>query len=758
MLKAIGTIALQYRIGIMVRFFLCCVLPFLILSSGPGRAFAQEIDRNSVVYIKCALDGKNAAGSGVIIDAEGRLLTARHVALGRGAECRGVRGTSATEPSRSLTVTHVSNVYDMAVLAFVPDTDEVFAPVPYTRLVVGMPRDGLVAQGFPEGHRGEPVRRAGSLGNLSPDGRGMIRSDALTSEGMSGGPVVLNGKLVGIVAGAEFSERTSAVVDYAVLAVEAFENEIRSFLTVSDLQPQQSMNDLLRQELAGDDPCTQLFRQRVRQRYPNWLAADEDTPSRGSELSDRSEFWVTITTGPARWLNCRGGTTAKMIYFPMGLILRPVSDVTIEGEVQTIFQTEYGLRVIIDRRALSPVDAGFVFARGNGVFKLCTQTGDSCDPGEELRIRSVTREHWPYLAGYLSYLRTDDIAGLEEANNELHDFSVYQDALLEGGLPDPLAPQREPATLDDDPACLIREAHLFAYSTRFEPEAELQGSQYLVPLKYSLCTHAPDGKIVSRATRIKVVTPDIAREKFRKLFSVSTVRNPTENMIAVTKALADSQRPIATTLGCGSPGEGWGSLGSPKSIEAYFPRTATISLNEAIRAERANFAASQMQIFFRQFQTYAGLSDSPVLRDTPLFNDIVLRVTCNAETGVDRVDTVSIDFSPVFHSDPIVISMHDLDQIYVNRFQSYGYRSSQERKQALADGVVDRICDYVEYVNWHQILFDALKRQPKVGEAADTLGIETRTMADHIAHLLLATIFTTDVYLRKPGQPERCLS
>lgn len=748
----------------MMTLFIRSFLFFLLPSMISGAIFAQEIPRNSVIFIKCRLDGARGTGSGVIIDDQGSILTAKHVALGYDADCKGVRGTSATEPNRTLTVKRISQTYDAAVLAFTPDDDEkpdgddAFVPIPYTELIDGIPRTGLVAQGFPENYFGEPKQSVGSIGTLNPDNRGMIQSDALTSHGMSGGPVVLDGKLVGIVAGAKFSKRTSAVDDYAVLAAEVLADEFGSFLTRSDLSPQLSMNELLRQELTGDDPCTQLFRQRVSQRYPDWLGAEETPPPRMSELANSAEFWVTITTGPARWLNCRGGTIAKMIYFPMGLILRPVSDVTVDGNVQTIFQTEYGLSVIIDRRAIAPVDAGFVFATGNGVFKLCVEVGGSCDPGEELKIRSVTRDSWPYLSGYLSYLRSDDIDSLDRANNELKDLSMYQEAILENSLPDPLAPQREPKTLEEDPACLVRDAYLYAYSTRFAPDVEQNGSQYLSPLKYSLCTRAPDGKIVSRATRIKVVTPNIARENFRALFSVSTVRNPTENMIAVTKALANSGRPIATTLGCGSSGDGWGSLGSPASIESYFPRTSTISLNETLRSERANFAASEIQIFFRQFQTDAGLSNSPLLQETPLFNDIVLRVTCDSETGVERVDTVSIDFSPIFHSDPIVISMRDLDQVYVDRFQSYGYPSRQERKQALADGVVDRICDYLEYVNWRQILFDSLKRQPKVGDAATTLGVETQTMADHIAHLLLATIFTTDVYLREPGQPERCTS
>lgn len=741
-----------------MRYFLCFLLCSLLSSLIPGQVLAQDISRNSVIYVSCTLDGKNVTGSGVVIDERGILLTARHVVMGPGATCRGSRGTSAIDPSRILTVRRISQHHDAALLAFTPDQDEVFKPIPYTRLVPGMPRIGLVVHGFPSGHRGEPVQNVGSIGTLVPDARGTIRSDTLTSEGMSGGPVVLDGKLVGIVVGADFSPLTAAPTNYAVLAIQELADEFGTFLTASDVKPQQTMNQLLQQELAGDDPCTQLFRQRVSQRFPDRISADETSPTGASDLAARSEFWVTITTGPARWLNCRGGTIAKMIYFPMGLMLRPISDVQINGEVQTIFQTEYGLTVIIDRRAITPVNAGFVFARGNSAFKLCTETNVNCDPGKEMGIRGVKNDSWPYLSGYLSYLRTDDIDGLDQANTELYDLAFHQNAVLENWLPDPMAARREPKTLSDDPACAIRKAYLFGYSTRFDPAAPQNGSQYLIPLDYSLCTRMDDGTIVSRATRIKIVTPRIAGEKFKKLFLVSTVRNPTENMITVTKALANSERPIATTLGCGSPSEGWGSLGKPASIESYFPGTSTIWLNEALRSEQANLSASGKQVFFRQFQTDAGLSDSPALRETPLFNDIVLRVTCSPDMGVDRADTASIDLSPVIHGDPIVISMRDLDQVYVEQFKAYGYRSEQERKQALAEGVVDRICDYVEYVSWSQVLFDTLKRQPRIGEAAETLGVDVKTMADHIAHLLLATIFTTDVDLRKPGQSEGCIT
>ena len=749
----------------MKNAFFRTVILFSALAATVGATAAQDVPALSVVYVECTYDGATRSGTGIVIDDEGRFLTAKHVLHHDDATCKGVRGTAATDPTRNLTRVHTSDRFDMAVLKFTPHPEEEFEGVPFFRLVAGMEEvETVVAHGFPESGNGAMARATGTLQSVELDADGLVGTDVLTAEGWSGGPVAINGTLIGIVAGAELSQTYAIPTSYRVVAVEAFENEIQSYLTRlewNDVPPEQSLNDIISSELASDDPCTTQFRRRVSVLHPD--VADEDwnlVPSPASELSAQAEFWVTINTGPARWINCRGGTESKLIYFPMGLMLRPEYDVTIDGTTRVVFQTEYGLRVIIDHEAVAPIDAGFVFARGVGVFKLCTNLDSGCDPGEELPILGVTTDRWPYLAGYLSYLRTEDVEDLDYAHKELQELSKSQNA-VEGHI-DPFLIRRNPQTLDEDPACQVRKAKFYAYSTKHDPEVEREGAQYPRPLHYSLCTKAPDGVIRSRATKIKAVTPTIAADTFRELFAVSALRNPPDNMINVAKALSDSDRTIVRTTDCGEETDAYGSLGNPKAIEVFtnapLNRNQPLDLNQAVMDEReerkSDFANYPEQLHFRNFQTHVGLSSRDIIKQAPLFNDVVLNVKCVTDRGELRVWEAIVDLSPIFHSDPIVIDLWSVHEAYVKNGR--GLRAREQRRVDLSNGVIDVICEFMEYATWQQVLYDHVKDLQKTKDAADTVGVSRGIMVEYLTHLMLAMFYSTDVELRELGQPETC--
>jgi S1-C subfamily serine protease len=216
----------------------CFFAAFTTFAPLIGTAFAQ--DAESTVYIKCdGPDGKTSRGSGVIVSEDGRVLTAKHVAPSADYKCRGVLGTAAEEPTRTLLRRKSSPDYDALLLYFVPKPGEKFRPVYVVELDPELQGRAIAAYGFPATGTGEVSVRTGTISTTTPNEAGMIETDALTTRGMSGGPVFLKDTpggraLVGIVAGANFDPGAGNEADFAVLAVELLRDDF-DLLTIEDL-------------------------------------------------------------------------------------------------------------------------------------------------------------------------------------------------------------------------------------------------------------------------------------------------------------------------------------------------------------------------------------------------------------------------------------------------------------------------------------------------------------------------------------------
>lgn len=213
----------------MIRLRSKAVVFSLILSSFANPfTWADPLPDDSVVYIECTSKDKtkHKRGSGVIIDERGTILTAKHVAPAD-YSCVAERGTAANVPTRRLVPRRISSQYDARLLAFVPKPGETFVSAKYVRLKDSMKKAAIFAYGFPENGTGELSPRSGIISTVVPNAKGEIGTDALSAQGMSGGPVFLaeDGGLVGLVAGANF-DNLGQPTDFAVLAAETVANEL----------------------------------------------------------------------------------------------------------------------------------------------------------------------------------------------------------------------------------------------------------------------------------------------------------------------------------------------------------------------------------------------------------------------------------------------------------------------------------------------------------------------------------------------------
>lgn len=715
----------------MIRQVLLCSMWYFVFA---GNAVA-EIDPRSVIYIECVADEKKVTGSGVVIDGKGRLLTSRHVAKNLDAKCFGAMGTQS-DPSQMmlLRVISVGDEHDVALLEFVPNPKLRFIPVPYRGTKTITQGLDIVSYGYDPTNVGLPYPSHGKIKSSEPKTGGLIETDMNTTRGMSGGPVVANGHLLGIVKQESFDIDGQQKATRFVVAHE-FPDGIRSYLGNAD---RLDRDRILSTELAYDDLCTQLMREQIRAREADFPeAAQIVSPfmrEQSSALSEVADYWVTVTTGPAEWIDCTSGNMLKSIYFPMGMMVRPERDLTVGDTLRTVFLTEYGLRVFLDVASVQPVtdDIGYVFANGDGAFGVCKHEATDCDPFAEYRLTD-DEAPWPFVSGYQSYLRTDDPEELEEARALLEEMYEFQRIPQRNN---PFVAALNPDEPESLEACAIRSARLYTFFQHFN-EADLhKGAQYLRPVRYSLCT-VKGGKAYNRFETSKLVTERYARERFRALWAVNTVPILPDNIKAATRALFDValESQIVQIIRCGEPRKGVFTLAG---VSRGDPPNLTDIIENDVRRHSV----------FRQFQVAQAQSPVDIFRQVPLFNEIELSVICDDQDELRNAGSIIVDLAPISGGAELELRLFDLYSALKDQFANIGMPNERVVNQRLREGIMYRVCEYREYIAWRTILFNKVKDSKQVRDARDILEVDLTLMTDHVTHLIMASVLSTDVKLQ----------
>lgn len=189
---------------------------------GADAAHAQRAVEDSIVFIECSADGTTSRGTGVVVSAQGHVLTAKHV-VPDGARCSGSIGVADANIAARLVVQPTALAVDAALLRF-SDGRREYAAVPYCEVEDWMIRKPIIVAGFPgDTETGSASYREGVLSTTLPNEDGLLETDGQTVEGMSGGPVFSRNLagLVGIVAGAKFTA-TGTISYYGILPVSFY--------------------------------------------------------------------------------------------------------------------------------------------------------------------------------------------------------------------------------------------------------------------------------------------------------------------------------------------------------------------------------------------------------------------------------------------------------------------------------------------------------------------------------------------------------
>lgn len=213
----------------------------MLAAIAPLSALADLISE-TVVAITCETPGKlPRKGSGVVIAANGTILTAKHVVFGESESfpdhtvCRGSTGKANFAPD-TFTFKKASVQYD-AVLLKSPMENVPFQR--YCKLAPWMLREQVIATGFPlDSRTGVPSSRVGVLSTVEPDAEGIIETDSSTTSGLSGGMYTLasSGHLLGIVSGFDQDNVAGIVANYRMLVAEVLADEFANFGLIEDTE------------------------------------------------------------------------------------------------------------------------------------------------------------------------------------------------------------------------------------------------------------------------------------------------------------------------------------------------------------------------------------------------------------------------------------------------------------------------------------------------------------------------------------------
>jgi hypothetical protein len=446
-----------------------------------------------------------------------------------------------------------------------------------------------------------------------------------------------------------------------------------------------------------------------------------------STLLDISEYWVTIREGTALLANCNNEDMDQSIYFPIGVILKPIFDLSSSTHPQlTMFLAEYGLYIIVDRRRIAPVrpEDAYFFTDGVGAYDLCINTKErnpSCDPlavaGKSPAVLSSKYGYAfgrvnPDLGRRTALLATWQSTGESPSEQDIHWLC-----------------ERFPA------------GGLFHGGTRPNSDKPQYASVSL-----SLCAYEDQERKTGLGYKpIKVVTRDnVASYMYETSPTLYLKRadygGSLFNFVQRNKPLFRSRKDCAEQLKI----ESFQTIGFSGGLA--WDKVVKVELDGGFQKKTTfarDFGPGEAFII-STYLHLRGLEDKLIPSLLHKVNDVWLLARCDEKNVRPTEPTLLRIYNSQLPDGFVELYPDVLQEMYNQRQRRYGGPSLRKTIQNLQDGIIWEHTDYQEYFFWKTVLRDALNDNTKFQSLTAKFPEDQKSYLENFfIHLIMAAVFSS---------------
>jgi hypothetical protein len=448
-----------------------------------------------------------------------------------------------------------------------------------------------------------------------------------------------------------------------------------------------------------------------------------------STLLDSSEYWVTIREGTALLANCNNEEVEQSVYFPIGLILKPIFDLSsATRKPLTMFLAEYGLYIIVDRRLIAPVrsEDAYIFADGVGAYDLCINSKErnpDCDPwvvaGKSPAVLSSKYGYAfgrmnPDLSRRTALLATWQSTGVSPSEE---DTQVLCDRFVAGGFF-----HRGKRPISDNPQYASVSMSLCAY----EDQERKTGLGYK-PIK-----------VVTRdniASYMYETSPTLYLKRADYGGSLFDFVQRNKPLFRSRKECAEQLKfETFQTIGF-SGGLSWDKVVKVK-LDGEFQKKTTFA---------RDFGRGKAFVI-STYLDLRGLEDHLIPSLLQKVNDVWLLARCDENNVRPREPTILRIYNSQLPDGFVEFYPDVLQEIYNQRQQRYGGPSPRKTIQNLQDGIIWEHTDYQDYFFWKTVLRDALNDSTKFQSLTAKFSEDQKPYLENFfIHLIMAAVFSSKI-------------
>jgi hypothetical protein len=488
------------------------------------------------------------------------------------------------------------------------------------------------------------------------------------------------------------------------------------------------------QALAEDHMiCNSLLGKPIPKRILPSIFGDRTDPDRKpySELQHQSLYWVTTNEGTAGSLDCKTNNISKAIFYPIGLLLKPLYDLPSPYQDQILFLTEYGLNIILKRSQVTPIgkDSVFFFSDGIEQYSLCINSKERkpvCDPRvENKKSQAALSAKFGYVQGVLDL----------ETTKIIENYESYRQFIFSN--PDST----------EVPRNICENFNAGTFYSRADLNRKNHGFNMV---SISLCTYENQNIKKGLGIKpIKVVTYKSAENKFVGLNSSMFFqrRENLNNILIVIDKNVNNRKSVKQ---CNEEIV-FEDLRTIKfNVGAGIEKIVTVQANYEI-AKKIEFQQSFKQgemLFIKAYTLQKGTAQEGNL-SFPIFdiNDIWINLRCDKDNSYPEGFKSIVIYHPYATDNWIAVVPNVLKDDYTNVAKSYGVPPWKEQGRNLHNGILWNITDYKQYFFWRKVLRDYFSKDSKVREIMDRYENPSQKdqVVDYFVHLLMSAVFESEV-------------